>query len=192
MDVNITKKDPLNGRHGRFYEADWIPKRETPIILIVMNEETSEHEALWYLTFKSHPHIVHTFDFVGNDDRLPMSLQERATHGNLQILLQSKHFQPSANVLIAIFLQILDAMIYITNQGIVHGDLRCENVLVFQMNSSNASENVVKLTNFSMAGAKNSPYIDHRPTAISVRYCPPEILKNTDEINYTLPAPKRS
>ncbi|CAF4423127.1 unnamed protein product, partial [Rotaria sp. Silwood2] len=166
LNVNVIKKNSLNGLHGRFYEADWIPKREPPIILMIMNKETSEREASWYLMLNSHSHIIHTYGFVENNDQLPKLLQERAIHGNLQILLQRKRFQPLNKVLITIFLQILDAMIYITSQGIVHGNLCCSNVLVFRMNPTNSSENLVKLTDF-------------------IRYCAPEILKSIDQSNYS-------
>ncbi|CAF4310882.1 unnamed protein product [Rotaria sp. Silwood2] len=114
-----------------------------------------------------------------------MLLQERATHGNLQILLQNKRFEPSTEVLIGIFLQILDAMIYIGSQDVVLSNLCCSNVLVFRMEPINSSANLVKLTNFSMACRKNSSYADNIQTAISVRYCAPEILKSTDQSNYS-------
>ncbi|CAF1443883.1 unnamed protein product [Rotaria sp. Silwood1] len=119
LNINVRKKNPLNGHYGKFYEADWIPKRELPIILMILNKETAQHDASFYLTLNSHPHIIHTFGFVGNNDRLPMVLQECATYGNLQILLQSKRFQPSTKVLITILLQILNAMIYISSKDIV-------------------------------------------------------------------------
>ncbi|CAF3453829.1 unnamed protein product, partial [Rotaria sp. Silwood2] len=89
LNVYVRKKNPLNGHYGKFYEADWIPKREPPIILMIMNKETAEREASLYLMLNSHPHIIYTFGYAGNDDRLPMLLQERATHGNLQILLEN-------------------------------------------------------------------------------------------------------
>ncbi len=38
------------------------------------------------------------------------------------------------------------------------------------------SKNPVKLTNFSMTRAKDSSNADNRQTAISMRYCAPEIL----------------
>ncbi|CAF4581426.1 unnamed protein product [Rotaria sp. Silwood1] len=119
LNINVRKENPFNGHYGKFYEADWIPKREPPIILMILNKETAQHDASFYLTLNAHPHIIHTFGFVGNNDRLPMLLQERATHGNLQILLQSKRFKPSTNVLITILLQIRNAMIYISSKDIV-------------------------------------------------------------------------
>ncbi|CAF2932210.1 unnamed protein product [Rotaria sp. Silwood2] len=182
LDINIRKKNRLN---GRFYEADWIPIREPPIILMTMNKETAEHKASWYLMLNSHKHILHTFGFVGNNEQLSMLLQERAIRGNLQKLLQDKCFQPSTKVLITIFFQVLDAIIYIGTQGIIVDNLCCSNVLVFRMNSTKSSENLVKLTNFSMARKKDSSYVDNRPTTIPIRYCAPEILNSIDQSNYS-------
>ncbi|CAF3953534.1 unnamed protein product [Rotaria sp. Silwood1] len=184
LDVHVIKKNPLNGLNGRYYEADWIPKREPPIILMIMNKETSECEASWYFKLNVHKHIIHTYGFVRNNDRLPMLLQERAIHGNLQILLQRKRFQPSNKVLITIFLQILDAMMYITDLDIAHGNLCCSNVLVFRMHPTNSTENLVKLTDFSMARTKDCSNVDVKQTTISVRYCAPEILKSAYQSNY--------
>jgi serine/threonine protein kinase len=53
------------------------------------------------------------------------------------------------------------------------------------MNSTNLSGNLIKLTNFSMTRAKDSLNADSRQTAISMRYCAPEILQSTDQSNYS-------
>ncbi|CAF3698268.1 unnamed protein product [Rotaria sordida] len=185
LNVNVKQRRPLNGNNGKFYEADWIPKKDPPIILIVMDEEIAEQEALFYMKFNSHPHIVHTFGFVKNDLKLTMLLQERALYGDLQTLLQNEKFQPSGEVLVAIFLQIIDAMIYITSQGIVHGDLRCINVLVFEMNSSDSRRNLVKLTNFRMSCEKDQSVSIKRVPQNLIQYCAPEIHRNQDRSNYS-------
>jgi serine/threonine protein kinase len=186
MDVNIKIGKQLCGSFGKTcYEAQWIPNKEPPIILLIMNEETARHEVPFYLQLNSHAHIVHTFGLVKNDPQLTTLVQERAPHGDLQALLQSHRFEPTENVLVNIFLQIIDAMIYLTKQNIVHGDLCCRNILVFQMNSSKLEENVVKLTNFNSARFNDPSFIDNRQRSIPVRYCAPEILRNCDQSNYS-------
>jgi serine/threonine protein kinase len=182
LNVNVKQKRPLN---GNFYKAEWIPRRQPDVILIVMNEETAKREASFYMKFTSHPHIIDTFGFVKNNLGLIMLLQERAPHGNLHTLLQNEEFQPSPKVLVGIFLQIVDAMIYITNEGVVHGDLRCANVLVFQMDSSEPTGSLVKLTNFSLARLKDYSGKDNKLSDSPVRYCAPEILRSTDGTNYS-------
>jgi len=53
------------------------------------------------------------------------------------------------------------------------------------MNSTNLSENLVWLINFSMACEKDSSKADNRQVAISIRYCAPEILNSADQSNYS-------
>jgi serine/threonine protein kinase len=175
----------LNDGSTKIYEAQWISEEERPIILIEKNEEPSECERLFYTTFKNHDHLVHTFGFVKNDHQSIMILQEQAPYGDLQTLLQSGRFDPSPEVLIEIFSQIIDTMIYILNQGLVHGDLRCENVLVFQMHPSQPKRNSIKLANFSLAHPNDPSFVDDRRLVIPVRYCAPEILRSAGRSNYS-------
>ena len=175
----------LGGRFGRVYRAQWISRRERDIVLIQMEEEPSEYEASVYTQFKPHDNIVFTFGFVGNDCGLILLLQERANCGNLQTVLQNGRFQPSAMVLVTIFLQIVEAMIYVVRQGLVHGNLCCANVLVFQMHSSKPEKNLVKLTNFSLAHRNDASFTDNRRLIIPVRYCALEILRSAGRFNYS-------
>lgn len=114
-----------------------------------------------------------------------MILQERAPLGNLQNLLTSGQFRPSIAVLIEIFKQIIDVMGDVVGAGLVHGDLRCENILVFQKHPTDPKQNLVKLCNFSLAH-KNDPTVeDNRRLNISVRYCALEILRSVGRSNYS-------
>jgi serine/threonine protein kinase len=176
----------LNNRSNSVYEAQWkTDEDERPIVLIEKKEEPSAHEKLFYTKFKNHPHIVHTFGFVENDRDSFMILQERAPHGSLQSLLETGQFQSSARVLVEIFSQIINAMIDIVSQGFVHGDLRCDNILVFQMHPSDPKRNLVKLANFSLARPNDPSYIDDRRLFVPVRYCALEILRSAGHSNYS-------
>ena len=178
--------DRLHGSHGQiFYSAEWIRKKKSPIILIALNAATAEREASFYIELNSHQHIAHTFGLVKTNPRSTMLLQERAPHGNLLTLLQSKRFTPSAKILLTIFSQIVDAMIYIAKQDIIHGDLRCANVLVFQMSISEPKENLVKLTNFALTCTNDPSFINDRQKPISIRYSPPEIVKGAGQSTYS-------
>jgi serine/threonine protein kinase len=140
---------------------------------------------LFYTTFKDHPHLVYTFGFVENDRGSTMILQERAPHGNLQSLLETGQFQPSAKVLVEIFSQIIDTMLDVIGQRLVHGDLRCENILVFEMYPTDPKRNLVKLTSFSLAHPNNSSYHDDRRLFLPMRYCAPEIVRSVGRSNYS-------
>jgi serine/threonine protein kinase len=176
----------LNGKSQSVFEAKWISEEEEPpVVIIKRNEEPSKYEKLIYSTFKKHPNIIHTYGFVEDNDGSVMILQERARHGNLQYLLESGQFQPSARVLVEIFLQIINAMIDIVEKGLVHGDLRCENILVFQMHSTDPKRNLVKLANFTLAHPNDRSYVDDRRLNVPVRYCALEILRSAGRSNYS-------
>ncbi|CAF3968420.1 unnamed protein product, partial [Rotaria sp. Silwood1] len=129
LNVDVTKNDLLGGRFREIYEAQWLSGRTESIVLIKMHEASTEYEVSFYKEFNNDLHITNTFGFVENNLRSIMLLQERAPHGHLQELLKNNLFEPTPMVLIAIFLQIIDAMIYVTDQGMIHGDLRCSKVV---------------------------------------------------------------
>ena len=186
MNVNIKTDDHIYGEFKKkFYQTEWIPKTKSSIILLIMDEETARTEVPFYLRLSSHPNVVRTFGLVKHDSRSTALVQECAPYGNLQTLLHSSRFQPSESILIRIFIQIIDAMIYIVSQNIIHGDLRCSNVLIFQMNSIEPKENLVKLTNFNSACSNDPSFIIEKQRAIPVRYCVPEILQSKDQSNYS-------
>ena len=175
----------MNNSYPIIHEAQWISGNKGPIILIEKNEEPSEHELSFYTKFKNHRHVVHTYGFVDNDHRSTMILQERAPLGNLKVLIESGQFQPSAQVLVVIFLQIITTMIDIVAEGLVHGDLRCENILVFEMHPSDPDRNLVKLSNFILAHKNDPSHSDERRLPIPVRYCALEILRSAGRSNYS-------
>jgi serine/threonine protein kinase len=105
--------ESLNGSYGKTYDAPWISKKDRSIVLIKLEKPPTEYELLFYTDFQSHPHIIHTFGFVENNLQSIILLQERPPHGNLQLLLENNQFHPSTEILVQIFLQIIDAMIYI-------------------------------------------------------------------------------
>ena len=150
----------------------------------------ARREASYYVQLGCHPHIVHTYGVVENESNSLMLVQEYATEGDLAELLKEKEFRPSQSVLLEIFLQIVDAMIYLANYGIVHGDLACRNVLVFRFNHWKPGGNLVKLTDFGLTRA-SSLYSVIGSTAsttlavIPLRYAAPEILQSAGLTNYS-------
>ncbi len=82
-------------------------------------------------------------------------------------------------------------MICLADNGIVHGDLACRNVLVFQCDPCVVNNNLVKLTDFGLtkqsdlfAVAASSSRTTM--TVIRIRYAAPEILReDKDRLNYS-------
>lgn len=175
----------MNKGSPAVYEAEWIVEDREPVIIIEQNSIPSEDEQLFYTAFKKNKHIVHTYGYVGNDRGTTMILQERAPFGSLQNLLTSGKFRPTLAVLLQIFTQISEVMADIVGAGLVHGDLRCENVLVFEMHPTDPNQNLVKLCNFCLAHKNDPTIVDNRRLNIPVRYCAPEILRSVGRSNYS-------
>ena len=191
VDIRKTKPRPLFQGFGKsIYEVEWINRKGPSIILLKIEGAKAKREASFYVQLSCHPHIVRTFGLVQSNPGSVMLLQESAPHGDLSELLRENGFKPNEQVLWEIFKQICDAMICLADNGIVHGDLACRNVLVFRSNSTEPKENLVKLTDFGLTGASTVYTVVDSPvmttmTIIPVRYVAPEILRNPNKSNYT-------
>jgi serine/threonine protein kinase len=191
VDIRKTRPRPLFQGFGKsIYEVEWINRNGPPIILLKIEGAKAEREASFYVQLSCHPHIVRTFGLVQSNSGSIMLLQESAPHGDLSELLRENGFKPNESVLWEIFYQICDAMICLADNGIVHGDLACRNVLVFRSNSTEPKENLVKLTDFGLTHNSavytmvDSPVVT-TTTIISVRYVAPEILRNSQKLSYS-------
>ncbi|CAF1561416.1 unnamed protein product [Rotaria sordida] len=127
---------------------------------------------------------------VENDSNSLMLVQEYASEGDLEELLKENEFRPSQAVLLEIFLQIIDAIVYLANYCIVHGDLACRNVLVFRFNNFEPQEILVKLTDFGLTRASTlySVVVSTASTTLVVvplRYAAPEILQSASLSKYS-------
>jgi len=191
-DIKIKTTKPLFISSSKaIYEVEWINRQGPPIVLIQINEAAGIREASFYLHLSCDPHIVRTFGLVESGPDSVMLLQEHAPAGDLFELLREHGFRPPEMVLIQIFIQISDAMICLADNGIVHGDLACRNVLVFQSHAIEVENNLVKLTDFGLtrdnglsSAAGNNTASSTMPT-IPIRYAAPEILQTMNEENYS-------
>jgi serine/threonine protein kinase len=81
-------------------------------------------------------------------------------------------------------------MICLVDNGIIHGDLACRNVLVFRSDPNDPKENLVKLTDFGLTRGSTVYSMVDSPsmstmTIIPVRYAAPEILRNPERASYS-------
>ncbi|CAF3963746.1 unnamed protein product [Rotaria magnacalcarata] len=192
VDVCKTKQQPILRTSSKIiYEAKWMQKLGPPIVLIKINGARAKREASFYVQLSCHPHIVRTYGFIDSDSSASIMLvQEYAPGGDLSNLLRNANFQPTFEVLLEIFGQIVDAMICLADNEIVHGDLACRNVLVFRSSSNQPTEILVKLTDFGLTRA--SPLFSIYETTASsatvmipIRHAAPEILYDTSSNNYS-------
>jgi serine/threonine protein kinase len=193
LDVDIRKTRPralFQGFGKAIYEVEWINRDGPPIILLKIEGAKANREASFYVQLSCHPYIVRTFGFVQSNPDSVMLLQEYAPHGDLSEMLRENGFKPNEQVLWEIFQQICDAMICLADNGIIHGDLACRNVLVFRSNSTEPKKNLVKLTDFGLTRGSTVYSMVDSPalttmTIIPVRYVAPEILRNPNKITYS-------
>jgi serine/threonine protein kinase len=191
LDVDVKKKKgrPLFQTNGKsIYGAEWLPANPNlpDIVILKIDGARARKEASFYANLSLHPHVVRTFGFVcnnnnNNDNNSIMLLQEYASEGSLYEILQERRTVLDEKVLIEIFLQIIDAMIYLAFNNVVHGDLACRNVLVFRFDESNPKNNIVRITDFGLS--RHSQLYSLAPDAaqttlniIPTRYAAPEIL----------------
>ncbi|CAF0780593.1 unnamed protein product [Adineta steineri] len=184
------------------FEAKWIGNPNgPPIVLLKLYGARAEKEASFYENLTRHPHIVYTYGLVqasstmNNSETFVMLLQEMAPKGSLFNYLEH-HAETNPNrslsdiLLKEIFVQITDAMIFLSSKNIIHGDLACRNVLVFRLDDEEPKKALVKLTDFGISRG-NCMYskIDAVNTAIDIvpiRSSPPEVLANIDDDDDTV------
>jgi len=192
VDVCKSKQRPIfQSQCKTIYEAKWMLKHGPPIILIKIDGAKANREASFYVKLSCHPHIVRTYGLVDShsSDSI-MLVQEYAPEGDLSELLRSNNFQPTFEVLLEIFWQIVDAMICLADNQIIHGDLACRNVLVFRSSSTQPTEILVKLTDFGLTRSGSLFSVIDAPASstmplIPIRYAAPEILLDTSSTSYS-------
>ncbi|CAF3411838.1 unnamed protein product [Rotaria socialis] len=192
VDVRKTETRPWFQTFTKaIYKAEWVGRQGQPIVLIKIDGAKANREALFYVQLGCHPHIVRTFGLVESDINSVMLVQECAEQGNLAELLQENNFKPIRSVLVEIFTQIIDAMICLADNKIVHGGLACRNVLVFRCNPIIPEENLVKLTDFGLTQGSDlfsvaASSLQTVMTIVPVRYAAPEILRtNSNTMFYS-------
>ncbi|CAF2958003.1 unnamed protein product [Rotaria sp. Silwood2] len=187
VDVRRTETRPWFQAFGKsIYKAAWVQKQGPPIVLMKIEGAKASREASFYVKLSYHPYIVRTYGFVKSDPHCVMLVQEYAEKGDLGELLRENDFKPNRRVLMEIFTQIIDAMICLADNGIIHGDLACRNVLVFRFDANDPEKNLVKLTDFGLTKASDlfsvaASTSQTTMTIIPVRYCGPEVLRTGGE-----------
>ncbi len=183
---------PLFQTFGKtIYYADWLPTNQNrpEVILLKIDGARAKKQPSFYVDLSRHPHMVLYMNKIMM--KKVMLLQEHASMGSLYDLLQERTKTPNENILIQIFLQIIDAMTFLAFNNVVHADLACRNVLVFRFDEDNPRNIIVKITDFGLS--RHSTLYSLAPGAakttlniIPVRYVAPEILStNVTSDDYT-------
>lgn len=185
--IDIERDDRLYGMSGKtLYYGRWISKHSKQVLIVEMNETIAKHEGFFYKLLNDHPHVIRTFGYVENPLNMTIFVQEFAPYGDLANLLFDDRRELTEALLIEMFRQTANAMSYLVKKSVVHGDLGCRNILVYQFDSKNVKNTLVKITDFGLARSLNNPTcVTADPSVIPVRYCAPEILQRNDLSSYS-------
>lgn len=94
-----------------------------------------------------HPNLVRVHDFGMSDDHFPFLVMDYVS-GMLLGTLVSVEGRLALPKALPIFIQIADGMSYLHDHGIIHRDLRPDNVFLV---SQDGKENIVKIVDFGVA-----------------------------------------
>jgi hypothetical protein len=127
----------------------------------------------------SHPHIVSVHDF-GEAGGLYYFLMEYVDGANLRQSLQGG--RPGLAETLKVFAQVCDALQYAHEEGVVHRDVKPENILLDRRGR-------VKMADFGLAKLLGSTLADPRLTATrqavgTLRYMAPEQLEGAGQVDH--------
>ena len=172
------------GSFGKVYDCMYKGKRAAVKVVEVADSEThGSREGRQVLlesmigTLARHRHLVttHTFVRVRGAEWIVM---EFCDDGTLQHAIDAGRFRqdksffhgpPHLARVLATALQICSGMAYLHSQGVVHGDLSANNVLL-------TSEGIAKVADFGMARQVEDPAVTN--SMGTVAYQPPELLRD--------------
>lgn len=132
-----------------------IPKRNDPLT-DSLNILALRKEAAFLVACEESPYIINAFEYLSNAyvTMLPLELMDSSLAG-----LITKKRQLSAVTKIKISLDIASALDYLKQNGIIHRDIKAENILI----KFTASTTIAKLADFGFATyASDTESFEHR------------------------------
>ncbi|XP_019639168.1 PREDICTED: testis-specific serine/threonine-protein kinase 2-like [Branchiostoma belcheri] len=119
------------------------------------------------LTKVDHPHVIKVHEIMEMGPRVYI-VMDYAGHGDLLEYIQLHGALPESKVRV-MFRQLLTGVQYLHSQGIVHRDLKCENILL-------DSKNNIKISDFGFAREFRQGELS-RTFCGSAAYAAPEVLQ---------------
>ena len=120
LNVDVRKKAgrPLFQTFGKtIYYADWLPTNEnrSEVILLKIDGARAKRESTFYVDLSRHPHLLeHTVLSMMITDEESNTCTEHASLASLYEFLQARRKPPEETIIVQMFLQIIDAMIFLS------------------------------------------------------------------------------
>ena len=168
------------GGSGVVYKADQIALGRTVAVKILAEELASDprlvkrfHDEALAASRLNHPNTVSIIDYGQTPDGLLYIVMEYLRGPTLTHLLSREHPLPVARVL-GIVSQVLSGIEEAHAAGVVHADLKCDNIVVEQRRTGHDS---VKVVDFGIARLVNAPRDgEDRNICGTPEYMAPEII----------------
>ncbi|HET7504232.1 MAG TPA: serine/threonine-protein kinase [Kofleriaceae bacterium] len=146
------------GGMGKVYKVKHAHLSRTFALKIISNQvaETDEARELFYREARfasamSHPNITSVVDF-GEDEKVGMFMVMELVDGEALNKILFREKQLSSRKACDIVLQLAEALHYIHKQGVVHCDIKTENILILEEEHEvKRSKTVIKLLDFGLA-----------------------------------------
>jgi serine/threonine-protein kinase len=146
------------GGMGKVYKVKHTHLSRTFALKIISNQvaETDEARELFYREARfasamSHPNITSVVDF-GEDEKVGMFMVMELVDGEALNRILFREKQLSSRRACDIVQQVAEALHYIHKQGVVHCDIKTENILISEEeHEGKRSKTVIKLLDFGLA-----------------------------------------
>ncbi|MEO7729545.1 MAG: serine/threonine-protein kinase [Kofleriaceae bacterium] len=146
------------GGMGKVYKVKHTHLSRTFALKIISNQvaETDEARELFYREARfasamAHPNITSVVDF-GEDEKVGMFMVMELVEGEALNRILFREKQLSTRKACEIVLQVAEALHYIHKQGVVHCDIKTENILVTEEeHEGKRNKTVIKLLDFGLA-----------------------------------------
>lgn len=164
-----------SGSSGKFYKARYKKKNiEIGCKFYINKKKESQNREITFLKNLKHKKVITLFSYFKINEEVSVSIEELAKLGDLydfQIKMMKRRYY-SETLLCYISYQILEALIYIHNNKVVHLDIKPGNIVI-------DTELNIKLTDFSVS-ASYKEYDDNilikYPFTGTGKFISPEIL----------------
>ncbi|XP_021969787.1 MAP3K epsilon protein kinase 1 [Helianthus annuus] len=139
-----------NGPYGRVYKGldlengDFVAIKQVSLENIAQEDLDAIMQTIDLLKNLNHKNIVKYLGSLQTETHLYIIL-EYVENGSLANIIKPENFGPFPESLVAVYIaQVLEGLVYLHEQGVIHRDIKCANILT-------TKEGLVKLTDFGVA-----------------------------------------